>query len=107
MTTPLLIHVDPSKPFVLETNAYDFIVGTVLSQLGKNNLLHLVDFCFHKFFLKDINYNIHDKKFIAIVDAFKKWHHLLKGAQHEIIVYLHHKNFRYFMRIHVLNQHQA
>jgi hypothetical protein len=107
MTAPLLIHVDPSKPFVLETNNYDFKVCTVLSQLGKNNLLHLVDFCSHKFFPKDINYNIHDKKFIANLDTFKKWQHLLEGAQYEIIVYLNHKNFQYFMTTRVLNQCQA
>jgi hypothetical protein len=34
-TTPLLIRVEPSKPFVLETDVFDFVVGVVLSQLGK------------------------------------------------------------------------
>jgi hypothetical protein len=29
--TPLLIHVDLSKSFVLETNAFDFALGAVLS----------------------------------------------------------------------------
>jgi hypothetical protein len=24
--------------------------------------------------------------------AFKKWHHLLKGTQHEVIMYFDHKN---------------
>jgi hypothetical protein len=35
MTTPLLIHVDPSKPFVLETNASNFVVGVVFHNLEK------------------------------------------------------------------------
>ncbi len=42
-TTPLFIHVNPSKPFVLEMNVFDFAIGIVLSQLGEYNLLHHVD----------------------------------------------------------------
>jgi hypothetical protein len=30
-TAPLLIHVDPSKPFVLETDAFDFVINVVFS----------------------------------------------------------------------------
>jgi hypothetical protein len=40
MTTPLLIHADLSKLFILEMDTFDFIVGVVLSQLGKKNLLY-------------------------------------------------------------------
>jgi hypothetical protein len=29
-TTPLLIHVNPSKPFVLETDVFDFALGAIL-----------------------------------------------------------------------------
>ncbi len=83
LTSPFFIHVDPSKPFVLETNAFDFAVGVVLSQLGKNNLLRLVKLCFYKFSFTKINYKIHDKELLTIVDVFEKWHHLLEGIQHE------------------------
>jgi hypothetical protein len=27
-----------------------------------------------------INYEIHDKELIVIMDAFEEWHHLLEGA---------------------------
>ncbi len=40
------------------------------------------------------------------MDAFEEWCHLLKGAQHEITMYLDHKNL-YFMTTCVLNQRQA
>jgi hypothetical protein len=49
ITAPLLIHANPSKPFVLEMNTFDFAVGVMFSQLGKENLFHPVDFCFRKF----------------------------------------------------------
>jgi hypothetical protein len=64
----------------------------MFSQLGENNLLHLVGFHFCKFSPTDMNYEIHDKELLVIVDAFEEWHHLLEGAQHEIIVYSSHKN---------------
>ncbi len=89
-----LIQAYFSKPFVLETDTSDFAIGVILSQLGKNNLLHLVNYHSYKFFLIKINYKIHDKKNLAIVDtSFEVWHHLLEGAQHEIIVYSNHKTY--------------
>jgi hypothetical protein len=68
------------------------VATTVFSQLGKDNIFHPISFRFHKFSLAEINYEIHDKEFLAIMDAFKEWHHLLKGVQHEITMYLDHKN---------------
>jgi hypothetical protein len=72
MIVPLLIHVDPSKPFVLWTNVSNFAISVVPSQLGKNNLFHLVNFHSRKFFPTKINYEIHDKELIAIVDVFEE-----------------------------------
>jgi len=74
-TAPLLIHANPSKPFVLETNASNFALNVVLSQPRKDNLFHLVGFHSCKCSLTKINYEIHDKELLAIVDAFEEWHH--------------------------------
>jgi hypothetical protein len=53
-------------------NAFDFALGVILSKPRKNNLLHHVNFCSCKFSPIDINYEIHDKELLAIVDAFKE-----------------------------------
>jgi hypothetical protein len=50
-----LIQTYFSKPFVLETNIFDFAIGDILSQLGENNLLHHVGFHSYKFFHVKIN----------------------------------------------------
>ncbi len=84
----------------------NFLIGVVLSQLGEDNLLHLVGFHSSKFSHVEINHKIHDKELLAIVDAFEEWRHLLEGVQHEINVYSDHKNL-YFMTTCVLNGHQA
>ncbi len=84
--------MDFSKPFILETIAFNFVINIVFSQLRKHNLLHPIAFFFHKFSLVETNYKIHEKKLLTIVDAFEEWHHLFEKDQHEIIVYLDHKN---------------
>jgi hypothetical protein len=53
-------------------NAFDFAVGVTFSQLGKDNLFHLVNFHSHKFYPTKINYKIHDKELLAIVDVFEE-----------------------------------
>jgi hypothetical protein len=60
-TISFFIHANLSKPFVLETNTFDFALGAVFLQPERDNLLHPFDFCFRKFFLVKINYEIHDK----------------------------------------------
>jgi hypothetical protein len=106
MNAPLLIHVNPFKPFVLETNASNFALRVILSQPREDNLFHPICFYYCKFFLVEISYEIHDKELLAIMDAFEEWHHLLEGVRYEIIVYFNHKNLQYFMIIRVLNRRQ-
>ncbi len=52
---PLLIHVDLSKPFVLEMDAFDLIVGAICSQFGEDNFFHHVNFFSFKFSPTEIN----------------------------------------------------
>jgi len=71
MIAPLLVHVDPSKPFVLKTDASDYALNVVFSQPKKVNFLHPIGFHSCKFSPTNINYEIYDKEHLAIVDAFK------------------------------------
>jgi hypothetical protein len=91
-TISLFIHGDLSKPFILDMNVSDFVVGVIFSQIGKVNFFHLIRFYFCNFFPTEINCNIYDKEILAIMDAFEEWYHLFEGVQHEIIVYSSHKN---------------
>ena len=91
----------------MEINASDFALGVVLSQLGNGEKLHPIAFHSQKFSAVEINYEIHDKELLAIVDSFREWHHLLEGALHQVIVYTDHKNLEYFMSTRILNRCQA
>jgi hypothetical protein len=47
-------------------------LGVIFSQHGEDNLLQPIDFCSSKFFPIDINYMIHDKELLAIVDVLER-----------------------------------
>jgi hypothetical protein len=51
MIASLLIHVNLSKPFVLEMDTFDFALGIVFSQLGKDKFFIQLVFIFLSFLL--------------------------------------------------------
>jgi hypothetical protein len=70
-TAPILTHPDFQKPVFLETDAFDFALGAVLSQPDKDGRLHPIAFHSRKFTTAEINYEIHNKELLAIVDSSK------------------------------------
>ena len=56
-----------------------------------------------KFEVAEINYEIHDKKLLAIVDSFQKWQYFLEGSSQQIIVYNENKILTYFQSARVLS----
>ena len=79
-TAPVLAHVDPGRPFIIETDASDFALGAILSQYQDDGLLHPVAFYSQKFSSAEMNYHIYDKELLAIITAFEQWRHYLDGA---------------------------
>jgi len=71
-TGSILTHFDHTLPTKLETDASDFALGVVLSQLCEDEKWHYVAFHSRKFSLAEINYDVHDKEMAAIVAAFKE-----------------------------------
>ena len=53
------------------------------------------------------NYEIHDKKMLAIIRALEEWRHFLEGAQYPVEIWTDHKNLEYFMTAKKLNRRQA
>jgi hypothetical protein len=98
-TTPILIHPNFLKPFFLENDASDYLLGAVLSQKGKNEQLYFITFHSRKFTTPKISYEIRDKELLAIVDSFQEWRHFLEGAVHLITIYTDYKNLEYFMAV--------
>jgi len=60
-TIPILTHPDFSSLFFLETNASDFVLGAILSQIGEDRKLHPIAFHSRKFSATNINYKFTTK----------------------------------------------
>jgi hypothetical protein len=79
-TAPILTHFNPKCQCIVETEAYDFVLGAVLSQKGDEDMLHPIAYHSRKFFSAEIHYEIYDKELLAIVDCFKIWGRYLEHA---------------------------
>jgi len=55
----------------VETNASDYALTAILFIVNEENEVHLVAFHSCTFTIVELNYNIHDKKLLAIFEAFK------------------------------------
>ena len=106
-SSPILVHPNQEKPFFIEADASDFALGSVLYQQGDDGEFHPIAFHSRKFVAAEINYEIHDKELLAIVDSFEEWRRFLEGAQHTTTVFTDHKNLKYFHEAHVLNRRQS
>ena len=62
---------NPDKRTVVETDTSNIALGGVISQPDELGRLHPVAFYSRKFSPAELNYDIHDKELLAIVDCFK------------------------------------
>ena len=107
MSDPVLVLPDPRKPYEVETDASDYAIGGQLGQRDEQGKLHPVAFFSKKLDGPRLNYPIHDKELLAIIEAFQEWRPYLSGTTHEVQVYTDHKNLRYFTTTKVLNGRQT
>ena len=102
MLAPILIAFDPEKETVVETDASDYALGGVISQKGEDGKLHPIAFYSRKLTSAELNYEIHDKELLAIVECLREWRVYLEGSKYRVKVYSDHKNLLYFMTMKVL-----
>ena len=69
---PILASFDPKRKIILETNASDQALGSCLSQPDAKGQLHPVAYRSRTFSGPELNYDVHDKELLAIVDAFEE-----------------------------------
>ncbi len=97
---------ESEKSITLKMNASDKAIKTCISQSDDKKRLHFIAYYSYKLTVVELNYEIHDKKLLAIVNSFKQWKVYLKESKHQIQVYTDHKNLLYFMITKVLNWRQ-
>ena len=85
-------------------NASDLIIKTCLNQ-KYYKWWHFVIYFSKKLSSTKENYDVHNKKLLAITVVLKKWRMYVKKKS-KIIKFMNHKNLLYFIKIKKLNQWQ-
>ena len=73
ISAPILASFDLERKIILETDASDQALGSCLSQPDAERQLHPVAYRSRMFSSPELNYDVHDKELLAIVDAFEEW----------------------------------
>jgi hypothetical protein len=79
-TKAIFTHLNLTKTCIVETDASDFTVGAIISQRVDERRLHPIAYNSRKFQPLEINYEVHKKVLLAIIDSFKVWYRYLDGT---------------------------
>ena len=91
----------------METNFSNYINAGVLFQSDNNSILYPVAYFLWRMFLAKCNYEIYDKKLLAIIWCFEEWKPELEGIGMPVKVLTDHKGLEYFMTTKKLTPRQA
>ncbi|KAM9887128.1 hypothetical protein OXX69_013418, partial [Metschnikowia pulcherrima] len=96
MNPPILILPQPTSTFVLYTDASNYYMGAVLNQVDEDNKLQgVVAFESRKFKGAELNYDVREKEFLAIIHALKKWRHYLLDKP--FVLYTDHHSLQFVL----------
>ncbi|MBW0543275.1 hypothetical protein O181_082990 [Austropuccinia psidii MF-1] len=105
-TAPIVSHFNPSLPTIVETDASDYDLGAVLSQVNDSGK-HPIAFDSHNLLPAELNYEIHEKELLGIAWALKRWRAFLLSLSNSFDVLTDHSSLQYFMSSKVLTHRQA
>ena len=94
-SAPILAHPDPTRQYVLNTDASGFAIAAVLSQQQPDGSVRPVAYYSRKMNAAEKNYDVHDKELLAIVMAVKHWRCYLDGSPHPTKVLTDHKGLQW------------
>ncbi len=67
----ILRHFDQNRKAILETDSFNYVNDDILSQYDDEETLHSMIYYSKNLSLAECNYEIYDKKLLAIIRAFK------------------------------------
>ena len=106
-SAPILTHWIPDAQLIVETDALNYVLATILFIVNKDNKVHPIAFHSHTFTTVELNYNTYDKELLTIFKAFKIWWHYLEGLVYPIDIITDYKNLEYFSTIKILTWRQV
>jgi hypothetical protein len=91
---PVLAQPDPSKPYIIETDASDFAIGYALMQKGDDDQIHPIAYEGSKLSNAELKYPVHEKELLAVKRALEKWSHYIENGQTTTIL-TDHESLKY------------
>ena len=80
-TAAILIHFNQEQLTSLKADTLMHALDALIFQLDPEEKMHLITFYSWKFNSTKLNYNIYDKKMLAIVDSLKHYHNLFEELE--------------------------
>ncbi len=102
----ILRQFDQNKETILETDLFDYVNDDILSQYDDEEILHSMIYYSKNLSLVECNYEIYDKKLLAIIWAFKHWWSELKLTELSIKMFIDHQALMSLMKNKELSRHQ-
>ena len=103
----ILQHFNWTHEVTVETDTSDTVIAGVLLQKNGDSQLQPMIYFSSKMFLTEVNYDIYDKKLLAIIQVFEEWCSELKDSEKSVQVLCDHKNLEWFMTTKSLSQWQT
>ena len=91
---PILQLTDPTRNYIVTTDASDFAMGAMLSQVHEDGE-HPVAYESTKMNAAEMNYPTHERELLAVIHALRTWRHYLLGKQFKIVT--DHNSLKYLM----------
>jgi hypothetical protein len=104
-TASLLRHFDSNRKIKLETDASNFAISEIISQLNEAiEQWYFIIYWFKKMTFVERNYDANEFEMLAIVKTCKQWQHYVENAKHQILIIIDHVNLRTFFIIKILSR---
>ncbi len=102
----ILRHFDQNRKTILEINSFNYVNNNILSQYDDEETLHSMIYYSKNLSLAECNYEIYDKKLLAIIQAFKHWRSELKLTELSIKMFIDHQALTSLMNNKELSRRQ-
>ncbi len=94
----ILRHFDQNKETILETDSFNYVNDDLLSQYNDKETLHSIIYYSKNLSLAECNYEIYNKKLLAIIRVFKHWWSELKLTELLIKMFIDHQALTSLMK---------
>ena len=101
---PILQLADPTRDYIVTTNATDFAMGVTLSQVWEDGG-HPIAYESRKMNVAKMNYPTHERELLVVIHALRVWRHYLLGKLFKI--FPDHYSLKYLMTQPNLSKRQA